>query len=256
VIRKATTHVNQNEGLIFERSRPGKTSYSLPPLDVPEKIDIPAALVRGPIDGETEVSEVDVARHFTRLSRMNLGIEDGLYPLGSCTMKHNPRINEEMARLPGFAASHPCAPESVSQGNLALMWRLERILAGLTGLARVTLTPCAGAQGELAGILMIRKALEKKGNPRKYVLIPDSAHGTNPATATFAGYEVGAQVERQRAPRSPRPRGGDDRGRRGADDDRLTLGISSDASADRRDRTPKGLRLRRRREFQRVRRPR
>ncbi len=181
---------SRDEGLIFERSRPGKHGYSLPPLDVPEKIAIPEELRRGAIEGETEVSEVDVARHFTRLSRMNLGIEDGLYPLGSCTMKHNPRINEEMARLPGFAASHPYAPESTSQGNLALMWRLERILAELTGLARVTLTPCAGAQGELAGILMIRKALEKQGNPRKYVLIPDSAHGTNPATASFAGYQV------------------------------------------------------------------
>ena len=181
---------SRDEGLIFERSRPGKRGYSLPPLDVPEKIAIPEALRREDIDGATEVSEVDVARHFTRLSRMNLGIEDGLYPLGSCTMKHNPRINEEMARLPGFAASHPCAPESASQGNLALMWRLEKILAELTGLARVTLTPCAGAQGELAGILMIRKALEKQGNPRRYVLIPDSAHGTNPATASFAGYQV------------------------------------------------------------------
>ena len=181
---------SRDEGLIFEGSRPGKRGYSLPPLDVPEKIAIPEDLRRGEIEGATEVSEVDVARHFTRLSRMNLGIEDGLYPLGSCTMKHNPRINEEMARLPGFAASHPYAPESASQGNLALMWRLERILAELTGLARVTLTPCAGAQGELAGILMVRKALEKQGNPRKYVLIPDSAHGTNPATASFAGYQV------------------------------------------------------------------
>ncbi|HET7453830.1 MAG TPA: aminomethyl-transferring glycine dehydrogenase subunit GcvPB [Thermoanaerobaculia bacterium] len=181
---------SRDEGLIFERSRPGKRGYSLPPLDVPEKVAIPEELRRPDIDGATEVSEVDVARHFTRLSRMNLGIEDGLYPLGSCTMKHNPRINEEMARLPGFAASHPHAPESATQGNLGLMWRLERILAELTGLARVTLTPCAGAQGELAGILMIRKALEKRGNPRKYVLIPDSAHGTNPATASFSGYQV------------------------------------------------------------------
>jgi glycine dehydrogenase subunit 2 len=180
----------RDEPLIFERSRPGKVGYSLPPLDVPEELEIPAELRRGAIDGEAEVSEVDVARHFTRLSRMNLGIEDGLYPLGSCTMKHNPRINEEMARLPGFAGSHPYAPEGLTQGNLELMWRLERILAELTGLARVTLTPCAGAQGELAGILMIRKALEKHGDPRKYVLIPDSAHGTNPATATFAGYQV------------------------------------------------------------------
>ncbi|MGH9442979.1 MAG: aminomethyl-transferring glycine dehydrogenase subunit GcvPB [Thermoanaerobaculia bacterium] len=180
----------RDEPLIFERSRPGKRGYSLPPLDVEPKIGIPADLLRGEVEGETEVSEVDVARHFTRLSRLNLGIEDGLYPLGSCTMKHNPRINEEMARLPGFAATHPCAPEALAQGNLELMWMLERFLAELTGLPRVTLAPCAGAQGELAGILMVRKALEKQGNPRKYVLIPDSAHGTNPATASFAGYEV------------------------------------------------------------------
>ena len=180
----------RDEPIIFERSRPGKTGYSLPPLDVEERVAIPPELLRGPVEGEAEVSEVDVARHFTRLSRLNLGIEDGLYPLGSCTMKHNPRINEEMARLPGFAASHPCAPESLVQGNLELMWMLERFLSELTGLPRVTLAPCAGAQGELAGILMVRKALEKRGNPRKYVLIPDSAHGTNPATASFAGYEV------------------------------------------------------------------
>ena len=180
----------REEPLLFERSRPGKRGYSLPPLDVPEEIAIPAALLRGEIEGEAEVSEVDVARHFTRLSRMNLGIEDGLYPLGSCTMKHNPRINEELARLPGFAAAHPSAPASLSQGSLELMWRLEQALKELTGLARVTLAPCAGAHGELAGLLMIRAALEKRGNPRKTVLIPDSAHGTNPATASFAGYEV------------------------------------------------------------------
>jgi glycine dehydrogenase subunit 2 len=178
------------EPLIFERSRPGKTGYSLPPLDVPERLEIPEEMRRGPIDGETEVSEVDVARHFTRISRMNLGIEDGMYPLGSCTMKHNPRINEEMARLPGFADAHPFAPEAAVQGCLELMWRLERALCALTGLPRVTLAPAAGAQGELAGLLMIRKALQKRGNPRRLVLIPDSAHGTNPATAHFAGYQV------------------------------------------------------------------
>src|SRR5437016_12911908 len=105
-------------------------------------------------------------------------------------MKHNPRTNEEVARLPGFAAAHPLAPESVSQGTLELAWRLERILVELTGLSRVTLQPSAGAQGELAGILMLRAALAKAGNPRKTVLIPDSAHGTNPASAHFAGYRV------------------------------------------------------------------
>jgi glycine dehydrogenase subunit 2 len=121
---------------------------------------------------------------------MNFSIDEGLYPLGSCTMKHNPRINEEMARLPGFAASHPLAPEETVQGALELAWTLERVLIELTGLSRVTLQPAAGAQGELAGILMIRQALARSGNPRKTVLIPDSAHGTNPASAHFAGYKV------------------------------------------------------------------
>ncbi len=178
------------EPLVFERSGHGKVGYSLPPLDVPEAMAIPSELTRADIEGETEITEVEVARHFTRLSRLNFSIDQGVYPLGSCTMKHNPRTNEEVARLPGFAASHPLAPEEVSQGTLELAWRLERILIELTGLSRVTLQPSAGAQGELAGILMIRAALAKSGNPRQTVLIPDSAHGTNPASAHFAGYKV------------------------------------------------------------------
>ena len=182
----------RHEPLVFERSGPGKIGYSLPPLDVPPPAEssIPAAFRRGFIEGETEVTEVEIARHFTRLSRMNFSIDEALYPLGSCTMKHNPRTNEEVARLPGFAASHPLAPEEVSQGTLELAWRLEQLLKELTGMARVTLQPAAGAQGELAGILMVRRALEKQGNPRSTVLIPDSAHGTNPASAHFAGYKV------------------------------------------------------------------
>jgi glycine dehydrogenase subunit 2 len=180
----------RHEPLVFERSGPGKIGYSLPALDVPPALAIPEALRRGEIEGETEISEVEVARHFTRLSRLNFSIDQALYPLGSCTMKHNPRTNEEVARLPGFAASHPLAPESVSQGTLELAWRLERALIELTGLSRVTLQPSAGAQGELAGILMVRAALAKTGNPRTTVLIPDSAHGTNPASAHFAGYKV------------------------------------------------------------------
>jgi glycine cleavage system P protein (glycine dehydrogenase) subunit 2 len=178
------------EPLVFERSGQGKRGYSLPPLDVPETVAIPEALLRAEVEGETQVSEVEIARHFTRLSRLNFSIDQGLYPLGSCTMKHNPRLNEEMARLPGFAAAHPLAPEEVSQGSLELAWRLERALAELTGLSRVTLQPSAGAQGELAGMLMVRRALEKTGRPRTTVLIPDSAHGTNPASAHFAGYKV------------------------------------------------------------------
>jgi len=186
----ATHPERRHEPLVFERSGEGKVGYSLPPLDVPPVMAIPEPLRRSEIEGETEISEVEVARHFTRLSRLNFSIDQALYPLGSCTMKHNPRTNEEVARLSGFAASHPFAPEEVSQGTLELAWRLERALIELTGLSRVTLQPSAGAQGELAGILMIRAALEKSGNPRKVVLIPDSAHGTNPASAHFAGYKV------------------------------------------------------------------
>jgi glycine cleavage system P protein (glycine dehydrogenase) subunit 2 len=178
------------EPLVFELSGKGKVGYSLPPLDVPEVTAIPRELLRPEVAGETEITEVEVARHFTRLSRLNFSIDQGLYPLGSCTMKHNPRINEEMARLAGFSAVHPLAPEEVSQGTLELAFLLERALIELTGLARVTLQPSAGAQGELAGILLVRAALAKAGNPRKTVLIPDSAHGTNPASAHFAGYTV------------------------------------------------------------------
>jgi glycine dehydrogenase subunit 2 len=178
------------EPLVFERSGKGKIGYALPPLDVPAAVAIPPELTRREIAGETEISEVEVARHFTRLSRLNFSIDQNMYPLGSCTMKHNPRTNEEMARLPGFAAGHPFAPEAVSQGALELMWQLEQVLIELTGLSRVTLQPSAGAQGELAGILLVRAALAKAGNPRSVVLIPDSAHGTNPASAHFAGYRV------------------------------------------------------------------
>jgi glycine cleavage system P protein (glycine dehydrogenase) subunit 2 len=180
----------RQEPLVFERSGRGKVGYALPPLDVPAAVAIPPSLLREEIAGGTEITEVEIARHFTRLSRLNFSIDQNMYPLGSCTMKHNPRTNEEMARLPGFAAGHPFTPETVSQGALELMWLLEQVLIELTGLSRVTLQPSAGAQGELAGILLIRAALAHSGNPRKAVLIPDSAHGTNPASAHFAGYKV------------------------------------------------------------------
>jgi glycine cleavage system P protein (glycine dehydrogenase) subunit 2 len=181
------------ERLIFERSSAGRRGYQLPPLEVPA-VDpaelLPPALVRPEIDDLPEVSEVDVVRHFTRLSRWNYSVDEGLYPLGSCTMKYNPRINEELARLPGLAQLHPLQEEDQVQGALAVMWELERALATITGMPRVTLQPAAGAQGELTGMLMIRKALEARGEGRKVVLIPDSAHGTNPASAVFAGFEV------------------------------------------------------------------
>ena len=179
-----------NEGLIFERSRRGRRGYRLPPLDVPEEHDLPSSLLRGPIEDEAEVSEVGVIRHFTRLSKLNVSIDAGLYPLGSCTMKHNPRLNEEIARTPGFALSHPLQPDHQVQGNLEVIWQIEQALKEILGLPRVTLQPVAGAHGELTGILMIHKALAGSGNPRKFILIPDSAHGTNPASAAFAGYQI------------------------------------------------------------------
>jgi len=181
------------EGLIFEHSKPGRKGYRLPDLDVPEiglSELLPESLLRSEIADECEVSEVDVIRHFTRLSKLNASIDAALYPLGSCTMKHNPRINEEIARRPGFAFSHPLQPEHQIQGNLELLWLLEQTLKEIFGLPRVTLQPVAGAHGELTGILMIHKALAKAGNARKYILIPDSAHGTNPASASFAGYKI------------------------------------------------------------------
>jgi glycine dehydrogenase subunit 2 len=149
------------EALIFERSRSGRRGYQLPDLDVPEQsLDdvLPASLRRDEIKDEVEVSEVDVIRHFTRLSKLNFSIDAGLYPLGSCTMKHNPRINEEVARTPGFAHSHPMQAEHQVQGNLELLWWLEQTLKEIFGMPRVTLQPVAGAHGELAGILMVHKA--------------------------------------------------------------------------------------------------
>jgi glycine dehydrogenase subunit 2 len=188
----SSTEPNTNRaGLIFEHSKKGRRGYRLPVLDVPEETNVlPQSLMRGDIEDEVEVSEVDVIRHFTRLSKMNVSIDAGLYPLGSCTMKHNPRLNEEIARVPGFALSHPLQPEHQVQGNLELLWHLEQTLKEIFGLPRVTLQPVAGAHGELTGILMVHKALAKSGNARKFILIPDSAHGTNPASAHFAGYEI------------------------------------------------------------------
>jgi glycine dehydrogenase subunit 2 len=193
MIAKVRQHLSQNEALLFERSSPGKTGYQLPDLDVPD-VDAAEALgaenVRAEIEGFPEVSEVEAIRHFTRISTWNYAIDHGMYPLGSCTMKYNPRINELVARIEGLAWAHPYQPESLAQGCMEVMVRLEAALAEITGMDAVTLQPCAGAQGELTGILLIRALLEKRGNPRKKILIPDSAHGTNPATATVAGYAI------------------------------------------------------------------
>jgi len=193
-IKKAGRHVSQNEGLIFEQSAPGKRGIELPPLDVPD-VDARAALgatyAREGIEGFPEVSEIEVIRHFTRLSTWNYAIDLGMYPLGSCTMKYNPRVNEFVARLDGIATEHPYQPQEVSLGCLKIMRMLQDCLAEITGMDTGTLEPAAGAQGELTGLLLIRAYLQDtQGNPRRKVLIPDSAHGTNPATAVIAGYEV------------------------------------------------------------------
>jgi glycine dehydrogenase subunit 2 len=193
MIKKVRPHITQNEPLIFERSSPGKVGYQLPALDVPA-VDPLAALgednVRTEIAGFPEVSEVEAIRHFTRLSTWNYAIDLGMYPLGSCTMKYNPRINEVVARLEGLAWAHPYQPESLSQGAMEVIARLESALCEITGLDAVTLQPAAGAHGELTGILLVRAFLEGQGNPRRKILVPDSAHGTNPATAGIAGYAV------------------------------------------------------------------
>lgn len=192
-ITKATRHTNQNEGLIFSKSATGKRGVEFPPLDVPaiDPADVlGAAHARQEIGGFPEVSEIEVIRHFTRLSTWNYAIDLGMYPLGSCTMKYNPRVNEFVARLDGIATEHPFQPPTLSQGCLKILQLLEKCLLEITGMDSVTLQPAAGAQGELTGLLLIRAYLQSQGNPRKKVLIPDSAHGTNPATAVIAGYTV------------------------------------------------------------------
>src|SRR5277367_6727349 len=191
-IRKATTHVNQNEGLIFEKSSPGKFAFRLPPLDVPEvdTAKLLGAAERKDLGHMPEVSEIEIIRHFTRMSTWNYAIDLGMYPLGSCTMKYNPRVNEAVARLEGISEAHPYQPESLSQGCLGIMKTLSDALIEITGMDAITLQPAAGAHGEFTGILLVRAYHESKGNPRKKILIPDSAHGTNPATAAVCGYEV------------------------------------------------------------------
>ncbi len=191
-IKKATTHISQNEGLIFEKSSPGKKAYKLPPLDVPA-VD-PAELLgdhaREDLGEMPEVSEIEIIRHYTRISTWNYAVDHGMYPLGSCTMKYNARVNEYVARLMGLAEAHPYQPERISQGALRILKMLSEQLIEITGMDAITLQPAAGAHGELTGILMVRAYQESRGNPRKKILIPDSAHGTNPATAAMSGYAV------------------------------------------------------------------
>ncbi|MGZ4192894.1 MAG: aminomethyl-transferring glycine dehydrogenase subunit GcvPB [Solirubrobacteraceae bacterium] len=190
-----TTTAADDELTIYERSRPGRRAFVAPGLDVPEHpLDelIPARLRRaeGGWVRLPEVSEPEIVRHYNRLSKRNFDLDTGFYPLGSCTMKHNPKLHERVAALDGHAKLHPLQDPRRAQGALELMWRLQESLAAIAGLPHVSLQPSAGSHGELAGVLLTRAFHEDRGENRTKVLTPDSAHGTNPATVTMAGYEV------------------------------------------------------------------
>jgi len=186
----ATATLNRAEPIIYELGAPGRCAATLPALDVPEADLPPANLLREDLD-LPEVTESALMRHFVRLSQKNWGVDVGFYPLGSCTMKYNPKVNEDAARLPGFAETHPYQPEDSVQGNLQLIHALQEYLKEIGGFAAVSLQPAAGAHGELTGVLIMRAYHEARGDrARKRILIPDSAHGTNPASTTMAGFEM------------------------------------------------------------------
>ncbi len=198
-ITKVTSHISHNEALIFERSQTGRIGYRLPPLDVDEvPLDdlVPRQFQRDDdLDGVPEVSEVDVIRHFTRMSTWNYSIDLGMYPLGSCTMKYNSRLNEKVARIGGFANLHPLSDEQDAQGALQVIYQLQHHLAEITGLPGVSLQPAAGAHGEMTGVMIIRAYIDARDGAgasanRRTMLIPDSAHGTNPASAHLSGFSV------------------------------------------------------------------
>ena len=198
-ITKVTQHPSQNEALIFERSQPGRVGYRLPALDVVETpLDqiVPRKWQReDDLDGMPEVSEVDVIRHFTRMSTWNYSIDLGMYPLGSCTMKYNSRLNERVARIPGFANLHPLTEAADAQGALQVIYELQQHLAEITGLPGISLQPAAGAHGEMTGVMLIRAYIDARDGAgasanRRTMLIPDSAHGTNPASAHLSGFSV------------------------------------------------------------------
>ncbi|MDH5638023.1 MAG: aminomethyl-transferring glycine dehydrogenase subunit GcvPB [Nitrospinota bacterium] len=185
--------INFTEGEIFGRGAPDREGYTpprsgLPAID-PESA-LPAGTLRGQLEGFPSLSEPEVTRHYTRMSQWNFAVDLNFYPLGSCTMKYNPRINEAVARIGGFTTLHPMAPQEQAQGTLQVIDDLEKWLCQISGMDAATLQPAAGAQGELVGLLMIRAALTARGNPRKKVLLPDSSHGTNPASAVYCGYEA------------------------------------------------------------------
>ncbi|MBS2969612.1 aminomethyl-transferring glycine dehydrogenase subunit GcvPB [Metabacillus sp. KIGAM252] len=185
---------NQDQALIFELTKPGRTGYSLPEMDIPEmELDelIPEGYLREAEPELPEVSELDIMRHYTALSKRNHGVDSGFYPLGSCTMKYNPKINENVARIAGLAHIHPLQEEETVQGAMELLYDLQEHLREITGMDEVTLQPAAGAHGEWTGLMMIRAFHEANGDlERTKVVVPDSAHGTNPASATVAGFET------------------------------------------------------------------
>ncbi|MDR2077216.1 MAG: aminomethyl-transferring glycine dehydrogenase subunit GcvPB, partial [Desulfovibrio sp.] len=176
-----------NEDLLWEKGRPGRSAMSIPESGLPAA-SLPADLA-GPGPDWPDLSEQEVVRHYTRLSTWNFGLDTGMYPLGSCTMKYNPKVNETLASLPGFARAHPLLPAEAVQGELRLLYELEQFLAEITGLRAASFQPGAGAHGELCGMLMIAAHHRHRGEARTKILMPDTAHGTNPATAAMCGFE-------------------------------------------------------------------
>ncbi|HZJ82798.1 MAG TPA: aminomethyl-transferring glycine dehydrogenase subunit GcvPB [Clostridia bacterium] len=186
--------MNRDERLIFEKSIPGRIGYSLPENDVP-KVEIdsvfPKGILRETEAALAEVSEVDVIRHYTKLSQRNYGVDSGFYPLGSCTMKYNPKINEEIASMDGFSQMHPLQNPISAQGSLGILYKMDEYLSEILGMERVTMQPAAGAQGEMTGLMIIKAYhMSRKDEKRVKIIVPDSSHGTNPASAVLAGFEV------------------------------------------------------------------
>ena len=188
----AETHEQRDRArTIFEKSQSGRRAFVAPALDVPRRDDLlPDRLRRGEPARLPEIAEPEIVRHYNRLSKRNFDLDTGFYPLGSCTMKHNPKLHERVAALPGNARLHPLQHPRRAQGALRLMWELQRALGEVAGLPHVSLQPSAGSHGELAGVLLTRAYHEERGEQRTKVLTPDTAHGTNPATVTMAGFEV------------------------------------------------------------------
>ena len=175
--------------LVFELSKKGRVGYSLPVCE--GDVELPATLRRAEAAKLPELSELDVVRHYTNLSQMNFGVDTGFYPLGSCTMKYNPKINEEVANMPAFQALHPLQPDSTLRGVRRVYEELDKALCAVTGMSGFTFQPCAGAHGELTGLMIIREYhLSRKDYARKRIIIPDSAHGTNPASAAVCGLDI------------------------------------------------------------------